>query len=1174
MKIEPTRGKPFKICGAPSGVDAMAIAELARSNAGLGTIYVARDDIYADQIKNQLAFFAAKIPVIHIPAWECSPYDRASPRREIVARRIQGLREISHVEEGHKTPLIVLTTVNALLQRLPPLDAFPGFDIVKGERLDEVAFEAFLNTEGYVRVDVVRAPGEYARRGGLIDLWATGHIKPARIDLFDDTVDHLRSFAPESQRSDATLDKMTLLPATECAMSDARIARFRRGYREAFGVINADDQLYEAISAGRSYGGMEHWLPLFHEHLTTLPELLPEASICLDEQAEAAAKSRFEQIEELYAARLQLGFKKGADGYRPLPPDRLYLTQREWQNLRLERAIADITAFEAPNNNESSESFVSMGGQAAFVSSGGQTGSAARLQAAMSHIVAAHSKKKRILVTAPSQGALERVCRALASYVPPVSEAALPEELTDQFANIPVAPRLGAVVKGKAGSIHGAVMTLNEGFKTSGLLTLTLNDILGAREARPRHKSKASDIGDVSAMNIGDLVVHTEHGIGKFTGLEAIAAGGAPHDCLRLVYADGDRLFLPVENMDLLSRYGGDDSTAALDKLGAGGWQARKARVKKRLLDLADSLLAVAAERATRKATVAEPDDGLWGEFCARFGHTETADQLEAIEDTLRDLASGAPMDRLICGDVGFGKTEVALRAAFVMAMSGRQVVIVTPTTLLARQHFDVFSKRFEGLPLKLGQLSRLVPTGEAKSVRAGLESGCVDIVIGTHALLAKSVSFQNLGLVIIDEEQHFGVKQKERMKELRAEVHVLSMTATPIPRTLNMAMAGLRDMSVIATPPIDKLAVRTFVSPFDPLIVREALRRERFRGGQSFVVCPRVSDLQKVEETLRQLDPELRIVTASGQMSPSALDAAMTAFYCGEHDVLLSTNIIESGIDIPRANTMIIYRANMFGLAQLYQLRGRVGRARERGYTWLTWRSGSTPSEVARKRLQIIESLDTLGAGFQLASHDMDMRGAGNLLGEAQSGHVREVGSELYQQMLTEAVEATRQKGGLVAEDMLKDDTDWSPRIQINVPVLLPETYVDSLPVRISLYKRLGSLRATEDIEEFRSELVDRFGAIPPEAESLLAITRTKIRCWQAGIEKLEIGPRGAVVHFRGSQFANVSGLLDYIHAAQGRASLDANHRLTVQTDWGKPAHQLAGGDNLAKTLARIANS
>ncbi|MGQ3296096.1 MAG: transcription-repair coupling factor, partial [Shinella sp.] len=628
-------------------------------------------------------------------------------------------------------------------------------------------------------------------------------------------------------------------------------------------------------------------------------------------------------------------------------------------------------------------------------------------------------------------------------------------------------------------------------------------------------KRGADFITEVAGLDEGSIVVHAEHGIGRFVGLRTIEAAGAPHACLELVYADEAKLFLPVENIDLLSRYGGEGSDAMLDKLGGVAWQARKAKLKKRLLDMANGLIQIAAARLVRHAPVLAAPDGIYDEFAARFPYDETDDQATAIDAVREDLGAGRPMDRLVCGDVGFGKTEVALRAAFIAAMNGVQVAVVVPTTLLSRQHFKTFTERFRGLPIRLQQASRLVGSKELALTKKELSEGKTDIVVGTHALLGSSIKFANLGLLIIDEEQHFGVKHKERLKDLKSDVHVLTLSATPIPRTLQLAMTGVRELSLITTPPVDRMAVRTFISPFDPLVIRETLMREHYRGGQSFYVCPRLSDLSEIHDFLRQDVPELKVAVAHGQMPATELEDIMNAFYEGRYDVLLSTTIVESGLDVPTANTMIIHRADMFGLAQLYQLRGRVGRSKVRAFALLTLPVNRTLTGMAERRLKVLQSLDTLGAGFQLASHDLDIRGAGNLLGEEQSGHIKEVGFELYQQMLEEAVAE-------IKGDEEVADSGWSPQISVGTPVMIPDDYVPDLHLRLGLYRRLGEITELGDIDAFGAELIDRFGPLPLEVQHLLKIVYIKSLCRVANVEKLDAGPKGVVVQFRNKQFPN----------------------------------------------------
>jgi transcription-repair coupling factor (superfamily II helicase) len=625
-----------------------------------------------------------------------------------------------------------------------------------------------------------------------------------------------------------------------------------------------------------------------------------------------------------------------------------------------------------------------------------------------------------------------------------------------------------------------------------------------------------------------------------------------------------------VENIDLLTRYGAESEGVILDRLGGAAWQARKARAKERLREMAEGLIRIAAERATKSTDPVAPPHGLFDEFCARFPYEETEDQLSAIGDVLEDLGAGKPMDRLICGDVGFGKTEVALRAAFVVAMSGQQVAIVAPTTLLARQHYKTFTERFEGWPVRIRRLSRMVPAKEAAETREALKNGEVEIVVGTHAVLSKQVGFRDLGLVIVDEEQHFGVKHKEKLKELRADVHMLTLTATPIPRTLQMSLSGIREMSIIATPPVDRLAVRTYITPWDPVVVREALLREKYRGGQVYYVAPRISDLPELERFLREQVPEVKFVVGHGQMAPTQLEEVMSAFYDGQYDLLLSTTIVESGLDIPTANTMVIHRADMFGLSQLYQLRGRVGRAKSRAYAYLTTPAEKQITLSAEKRLKVLQSLDSLGAGFQLASHDLDIRGGGNLLGEEQSGHIKEIGVELYQQMLEDAVNELKTRAGA---EGLEHDRGWSPQINTGAAVLIPEEYVPDLNVRLSLYRRLSDAERSADREALAAELIDRFGPLPPEAGQLLKVVAIKGLCREANVSKIDVGPKGAVVSFRNDQFkGDPLALIQFVQKNQVAWRLRPDHKVVVRGEWETPEQRLAAAERVLTELARLA--
>jgi transcription-repair coupling factor (superfamily II helicase) len=967
-------------------------------------------------------------------------------------------------------------------------------------------------------------------RGGIIDIFPAGSANPVRLDLFGDSIESIRPFDPASQRSAGSMDRLVLRPASEVFLDKESVARFRTGWRELFGTAAASDALYLSVSERRRHPGMEHWVPLFHDGMETLLDYLPGASVSFDHQAADVLTGRLEMIADHYAARKVLP-RDGETPYRPLPPDRLYLDRAGWDAMLAQggKAAGPVFGF-SPFARPEGGAGVDAGARPApiFTQPGGGLGPSVfdQLRAQIGRWA---GEGRRLVVAAWTRGSRERIANLL-------REHGFATEAADEWAQVRLLP---------AATVALVTLGLERGFVAEDLAIIGEQDLLGERISRPPRRRKRADqfIAEATEIAEGDLVVHQDHGIGRYDGLATLTVNGAPHDCLRLLYDGDDKLFLPVENIEMLSRFGSETAGVTLDRLGGAGWQSRKAKAKQRIRDMASELIRVAAERRLRDADVMTPPEGAWDEFCARFPFAETEDQTRAIADVLEDLASGRPMDRLVCGDVGFGKTEVALRAAFIAAMSGAQVAVVVPTTLLSRQHFHTFRARFAGLPVRVAQLSRMVAAKAAAEVRKGLADGSVNVVVGTHALLSKAVSFAELGLVIVDEEQHFGVAHKEKLKALKADVHVLTLTATPIPRTLQLALTGVREMSLIATPPVDRLAVRTFIMPFDAVVIREAIQRERFRGGQVFCVVPRIEDLGRVAERLAEIVPEARTAHAHGRLAPTELERVMTEFGDGKFDILLSTNIVESGLDMPAVNTLVVHRADMFGLGQLYQLRGRVGRGKQRGYAYLTWPPTHHLSAAAEKRLTVMQTLDSLGAGFTLASHDLDIRGAGNLLGDEQSGHIREVGIELYQQMLEDAVAEVRaEKGRRRAEEH-----DWTPNIGLGLPVLIPQTYVRDLPVRLGLYRRIGGLASDAETEAMAAELVDRFGPLPGEVENLLQVVSLKRLCREAGVEKVEAGPKGMIVSFRGNAFRNPAGLVAWLASKAGQVRLRPDHKLAI---------------------------
>jgi transcription-repair coupling factor (superfamily II helicase) len=1135
--------------GAPEGFDARLVLTEAEKHGG-AVCHIARDDRRLAQIREALRVFAPEMPVFVFPGWDCLPYDRVSPNPDISATRMATLAALTHAMPSQ---YVLLTTMSAVTQRVPAREVLreAAFSARVGNRVNEEALRNFLVRMGFSQAPTVLEPGDYAIRGGIIDIYPPGDAGPVRLDLFGDVLDGARRFDPATQRTTEKLELVELAPVSEVILDEAAITRFRQNYRIEFGAAGSDDPLYEAVSAGRKQAGMEHWLPFFHDRLETLFDFLPGVPVTQDDQITPARLSRWDGIVDQYETRkVALAQKSRMDTvYKPVSPEQLYLDDTAWIDALGDRRVVQFH----PLAQASGPGVVDAGGRI------GRNFSPERQQESVSlfSALADHVRKRMqdgpVVIASYSDGARERLSGL-------IEDEGLAETI----------PINDLTRVGKRG-LHLAVWPLEQGFeapwdKDGKLTVISEQDVLGDRLIRsPKKRRKAENfLTETQSLSPGDLVVHVDHGIGRYLGMEVITAAGAAHECLLLEYAESSKLYLPVENIELLSKYGHEEGF--LDKLGGGAWQAKKARLKERIREMAEKLIRVAAERALRKAPVMDPPPGAWDAFSARFPYQETDDQLRAIEDVMADMHSGQPMDRLICGDVGFGKTEVAMRAAFVAAMSGVQVAVIAPTTLLARQHYKSFAERFRGFPLEVRPLSRFVSAKDAAATKDGLARGTVDIVVGTHALLAKGIRFQNLGLLIIDEEQHFGVGHKERLKQLRSDIHVLTLTATPIPRTLQLSLSGVRDLSIIGTPPVDRLAIRTYVSEFDAVTIREGLLREHYRGGQSFFVVPRISDLPEIEEFLKTQVPEVSYVVAHGQMAAGELDTRMNAFYDGKYDVLLATTIVESGLDIPTANTMVVHRADMFGLSQLYQIRGRVGRSKTRAYAYLTTKPRAKLTPAAEKRLRVLGSLDTLGAGFTLASQDLDIRGAGNLLGEEQSGQMRDVGYELYQSMLEEAI-AKIKSGEL--EGLSEADDQWAPQINLGVSVLIPETYVPDLDVRLGLYRRLSSLTTKVELEGFAAELIDRFGKLPREVNTLLLVVRIKAMCKRAGIAKLDGGPKGATIQFHNDKFASPEGLVDFIKDQNSLAKVKDN-KIIVRRDWKKDSDKIKGAFAIAQDLAR----
>ncbi|WP_370930850.1 transcription-repair coupling factor [Bartonella sp. DGB1] len=1156
----PKKGDHIVIDRVVSGGEAIIIADLLAKKISHSNkiLFIAKDARKFLELETCLNFLVPDAKILHFPAWDCLPYDRSSPSLAVLAERLNCLFELSKIKRNNEK-VIILTSVNAILQKVIPEDILQTYFIPLqvGQKIEMSKIISSLEQYAFERVDIVKDIGEFAVRGGVIDIFLPDNNNPIRLDFFGNILENIRTFNSSTQKSLETLQNIILKPTSEVILSPETIENFRVNFLKEFGAKNLNqNNNYQSIIAQRRILGIEHWLPFFYNQLTDFFDYLDETTIVIDHLFEKAIEERNKLITDYYNARLeQLTIQNDNDqyGYTPIKPCLLYLSPSELKNkLKNNYTLVELTFLDI-SFSEGKYLFHSHMNLTRNFSKEKNLQQGELFNKVIKYLGELRQEKKKILIAGWAESSLERLIQLLKDLGLEKLEKV---NNLNQFRDLP------------NNFIAYGVLPIENGINLKDLIIIGEQDILGDRLVRSSTKKRKASkfIAETTALNKDDIVVHINHGIGRFISLRTITIDGAAHDCLEILYAGQDKLLLPVENIELLSRYGGEAASVSLDRLGSGAWQLKKAKLKKKLLEIAGQLIKTAAARLTKTAPQISVIETAYEEFVARFPYEETEDQKTAIQDTLTDLQSKRPMDRLICGDVGFGKTEVALRAAFVTAMQGYQVAVIVPTTLLSRQHYKNFCQRFEGFGLNIAQVSRMVPAKEIVKTKKLLADGTINIVIGTHALLNKDIKFNNLALLIIDEEQHFGVTHKEKLKQNKPDLHVLTLSATPIPRTLQMSLNGVQDLSLMTIPPIDRMVTKTMLSPFDPLIIRETLLREYYRGGQSFYVCPRISDLAFIENFIKTQVPEIKAISAHGKMASSELDNIMNVFYDGQYDILISTSIIESGLDIPTANSIIIHRADMFGLAALYQLRGRVGRSKQRAYALLTIPVNKELSKTAQQRLKVIQSLDTLGGGFQLANHDMDIRGAGNILGEEQSGHIKEVGFELYQQMLEEAI--AQCKG-----EEISNEHEWSPQISIGTSVMIPESYIPDLQLRISLYRKLGNLTLSEEIESFAIELIDRFGSFPAEVEHLLKIVYIKILCRKANIEKLDAGPKGVVIHFRNSSFANPMALVNFITQQGNLAKIRPDQSLLFIRDWKDNDKKIKGLEALLNHLIKLAN-
>ncbi|MDC8015415.1 transcription-repair coupling factor [Tahibacter sp. BL] len=1140
LPVLPTSPKVRRYWETPHGSAlALALAETGRAHAGL-VVAVARDTHSAHALETELAVFAGdSVEVLHFPDWETLPYDLFAPHPEIVSQRVATLYRLPTTRRG-----VLIVPVGTLMQRLAPQSYIGGTSLAlaTGQKLDLAAEQRRLEAAGYRNVPQVLEPGDFAVRGALIDIFPMGAAEPYRVELFDEEIDSIRSFDPETQRSAQKVDAVRLLPAREFPLTDESAKAFRTRLRERFPIDIRRCPIYQDLKEGATPAGIEYYLPLFFQGTATLFDYLADSALfVLADGALDAAEQFWKQAADRYDQRAH-------DIERPiLPPLELYLSPEQLR----ERLNRELRVDVVPKGTN--EHVVSLGTQPApslpISRKGEETG------AELARFVAAYPG--RVMIATDSAGRRE-------AMIEQIAVAGLKPATVGDWTEF---------AQGSARFAIG-VATLDAGFAltAAGITLLTERELLGERVQQQRRRKRAARdpetiIRDLTELALGAPIVHMDHGVGRYQGLIKLDVGGAANEFLAIEYAKGDKLYVPVAQLHLVSRYSGaSPELAPLHSLGGDAWERAKRKAAEKVRDVAAELLAIYAQREARQGVAVPVDRQMYEQFAAAFPFEETPDQLGAIDAVIADIESGKPMDRVVCGDVGFGKTEVALRAAFVTATAGKQVAVLVPTTLLAQQHYQNFRDRYADWPIKVDVLSRFKSKKEVEEAMRRLADGRIDVIIGTHRLLQQDVKFKDLGLVIVDEEHRFGVRQKEQLKKLRAEVDILTLTATPIPRTLNMAMSGTRDLSIIATPPAHRLAVKTFISQWDPALLREAFQRELQRGGQVYFLHNEVDTIEKTGRELAELVPEARIRIAHGQMPEKELEQVMLDFHRQRFNVLLCTTIIESGIDIPTANTIIVNRADRFGLAQLHQLRGRVGRSHHRAYAYLVLPDRRSITADAEKRLEALASMEELGAGFTLATHDLEIRGAGELLGEEQSGQIQEVGFSMYTELLERAVRAL--KSGKVPDFDLVSEHE--AEVELHLAALIPDDYLPDVHTRLTLYKRIASARDAERLRELQVEMVDRFGLLPEPVKNLFAVTELKLAATDLGIRKIDLGAHGGRVVFTSSPNVEPATIIKLLQMLPRVYALDGPDKLKVRLEMPGTAERLRSAQELIVALGR----
>lgn len=1098
-------------------------------NSDTNILFCTENEAKAAEITRQLKFFGYGNKILHLQAWDTAPFDKNSPSAEILTNRVKILCELLNEQQNK----IIITSAANLIQKLPPKDLLKKIAIkfYKGQKINIEQVKEFFIENGYYRVSSVTDAGEFAVRGSIVDFVENNHENYGyRIDFEFDEIASIKIFNLETQLSQEQINEIVIYPASEILFNEEYITNFKNNFIKEFGVNHIHSPVYKNILESIKFPGYENLLPLFYNELDSFFEYLPKnIKLITSELFEDSLVNFSNSVTDYWQIRnISNQQKNELENF-------YYLVNKEKFYLSKEQVEAAINKFDQlsldaliENNND---------------------------YQAVPNFYNLHLQNKSSIIAELKEFLTQKPFKTLLALNSKTNLERMKNFCKNENLSFKIIHSWDEFQANNIKQLYLIIKNIDASFSYKHQFNLINNALLfGEKIQRLQADSKRRTkkiIEQAVNLETGELVVHDEYGIGKYIGLKKVEVAGISHECLEIKYAKTDRLLLPVENIDLIKRYGGEEGE--LDNLGTAAWQSRRSKIKKRIKLAAEKLIKIAAERYNAKIDAISPDSGLYNEFCNKFAYAETDDQLKAIEDIKQDLFDAKPMDRLICGDAGFGKTEVAMRASFMVVANNiasnekRQVAVIAPTTILCKQHYQNFLQRFAGFDVNIKQVSRLVKPSEVSKIKQQLAAGDIDIVVGTHALLASKIEFKNLQMLIVDEEQKFGVAQKEKIKALKSDLHVLTLSATPIPRTLQMSLLGIKELSLIATPPINRLPVKNTIIAYDEVIIREGLMREHFRGGRSFFVAPKISDLEIITKKLEQIVPELKYQIAHGQMAPAEIDEIMNQFYDGEFDILVSTTIVESGIDIPASNTIFIYKADQLGLSQLYQLRGRVGRGKVRGYAYLVTSPKKILSKDAVQRLEVMQNLEAVGGGFSIATQDMDIRGFGNLVGDEQSGQVKEVGIELYHEMLKEAIEKLKAENDNIQIADKPKAISFTPQINLNLAILIPENYISDNKLRLSFYRRAANLVSEEDIAEFITELKDRFGPIPDEFKNLINIVKIKALCKELMIKKIDAGPKGLVLEFIESEQLDYNFIIEYSQQNPRHSKMKPGNKLVI---------------------------